>query len=405
MGCAAAQCLFHIRHCILFCSSTLLHVLLILHSCLVWESLLHISLVLFHLRRPCIPSGVSLIPCFSHNISFCGASTHAIASWRLCNTFHAHAWLSLCWCLLQFVHSILTVHPTHLSVQPLIQVLQSYINRIQGHSLYYFLSDFALMQLQGSLLHSTDAPCAIPAMLRGLRLLWYFQTILQTFAYIFRQPVVLHMPHTSYDLLILRHSRKVAYIHSLSAVPFAIRFLRFSSFIYYAIPLNFIHAECYNSYFHWRSKIKLFVLVSLNSFYLRIAVLRNTIIWSHSVWTDHCSWHTAEHAHRSLLTCTEHVQIFLHTILLRADHQYLNGQHLACEVLTRMYVILNRSGLLFIYKMIQEIISIPRADSGYPIILWSNLVFSRMTSPKLRLKPTADLECVCSWSKVRTSHV
>ncbi len=31
---------------------------------------------------------------------------------------------------------------------------------------------------------------------------------------------------------------------------------------------------------------------------------------------------------------------------------YLNGQHLACEVLTKMYVILTRSGLLFICKMI-----------------------------------------------------
>ncbi len=31
-----------------------------------------------------------------------------------------------------------------------------------------------------------------------------------------------------------------------------------------------------------------------------------------------------------------------------------------------MYVILTRSELLFIYKMIPEIISIPRVDSGYP---------------------------------------
>ncbi len=44
----------------------------------------------------------------------------------------------------------------------------------------------------------------------------------------------------------------------------------------------------------------------------------------------------------------------------------MNGQHLACEALTRMYVILTRSGLLFIYKMIPEIISKPREDSGYP---------------------------------------
>ncbi len=31
-----------------------------------------------------------------------------------------------------------------------------------------------------------------------------------------------------------------------------------------------------------------------------------------------------------------------------------------------MYVILTRSELLFIYKTVQEIISIPRADLGYP---------------------------------------
>ncbi len=36
------------------------------------------------------------------------------------------------------------------------------------------------------------------------------------------------------------------------------------------------------------------------------------------------------------------------------------------RVLTRMYVILTRNELLFIYKMIREIISLPRADSGYP---------------------------------------
>ncbi len=44
----------------------------------------------------------------------------------------------------------------------------------------------------------------------------------------------------------------------------------------------------------------------------------------------------------------------------------MNGQHLACEVLTRMCVILTRRGLLFLHKMIQEIISMLRADSGCP---------------------------------------
>ncbi len=49
----------------------------------------------------------------------------------------------------------------------------------------------------------------------------------------------------------------------------------------------------------------------------------------------------------------------------RADHQYLNGQYLACEVRTEMYAILTKSGLSFIYKMIREILSMQRADSGY----------------------------------------
>ncbi len=31
-----------------------------------------------------------------------------------------------------------------------------------------------------------------------------------------------------------------------------------------------------------------------------------------------------------------------------------------------MYEVLTKSGLSFVYKMIQEIISMPRADSGYP---------------------------------------
>ncbi len=35
-------------------------------------------------------------------------------------------------------------------------------------------------------------------------------------------------------------------------------------------------------------------------------------------------------------------------------------------MLTRTYVILTRSGFLFIYEMIREIISMPRVDSGYP---------------------------------------
>ncbi len=76
------------------------------------------------------------------------------------------------------------------------------------------------------------------------------------------------------------------------------------------------------------------------------------------------SVHTCTHTHT--LIHQRRTQIFLHTLLLRADHQYLNDQHLTCEVLPRMYVILTRSGFLFTYKMVQEIISMPRADSGYP---------------------------------------
>ncbi len=56
---------------------------------------------------------------------------------------------------------------------------------------------------------------------------------------------------------------------------------------------------------------------------------------------------------------------FLNTLLERAGHQYLNGQHLACEMRTVMYEVLTKGGLSFMYKMIREIISMPRADSGY----------------------------------------
>ncbi len=57
---------------------------------------------------------------------------------------------------------------------------------------------------------------------------------------------------------------------------------------------------------------------------------------------------------------------FSYTSLERANHQYLNGQHLACEVRTGMYVTLTESRTSFIYKMIREIISMPRAEPGYP---------------------------------------
>ncbi len=63
---------------------------------------------------------------------------------------------------------------------------------------------------------------------------------------------------------------------------------------------------------------------------------------------------------------TKRTRIFLHTLLERADHQYLNDRHLACKVRTGIYEVLTESGLSFVYKMIQEIISMPRVDSGYP---------------------------------------
>ncbi len=75
--------------------------------------------------------------------------------------------------------------------------------------------------------------------------------------------------------------------------------------------------------------------------------------------------HIHTHTHRCDFS-TKGGPEFSYTLLLREDHQYLNSQRLPCEVLTRMYVILTRSELLFIYKMIREIILISRADSGYP---------------------------------------
>ncbi len=45
--------------------------------------------------------------------------------------------------------------------------------------------------------------------------------------------------------------------------------------------------------------------------------------------------------------------------------KYLNGQHLACKVWIGMGEILTKSGLSLMYKMIREIILIPREDSGY----------------------------------------
>ncbi len=77
-----------------------------------------------------------------------------------------------------------------------------------------------------------------------------------------------------------------------------------------------------------------------------------------------------------------YIHTYIHTNITsppRADPNFLThfaakdgpsifewGQHLAREVLTRVYMILTRSGLLFIFKTVREITSIPRADLGYP---------------------------------------
>ncbi len=59
-------------------------------------------------------------------------------------------------------------------------------------------------------------------------------------------------------------------------------------------------------------------------------------------------------------------------------------------------------------KMIREIISMPRADSGYPHYYTVNAWVFRMRSlnlmPKPRADPTADIERVCSWFEVRSWH-
>ncbi len=65
-----------------------------------------------------------------------------------------------------------------------------------------------------------------------------------------------------------------------------------------------------------------------------------------------------------LLLHQERTWIFLHTLLKRADHQYLNSLHLACEVRTGMCEVLTENGLSFMYKKIRERISMPRVDSG-----------------------------------------
>ncbi len=118
--------------------------------------------------------------------------------------------------------------------------------------------------------------------------------------------------------------------------------------------------------------------------------------------------HKYIHTHNTSLYVTSPPRadpIFLLSSLESVDRQYLNGQYLACELQTGMYAILTKSGLSFMYKMIQEIISMSRVNSGYPHNFWSFPGFSRMISSKLKPKPTADIECVPSWLEVCSWHV
>ncbi len=100
--------------------------------------------------------------------------------------------------------------------------------------------------------------------------------------------------------------------------------------------------------------------------------------------------HTHTHPHTHNFSIKSGPEIFLHILLERADHQYFNDQHLAYEMRTGMSEVLTKSGLSFMVKMIREIISMPTADSCYPIILWSIPGFSRMMSTNLMPKPRAD---------------
>ncbi len=54
--------------------------------------------------------------------------------------------------------------------------------------------------------------------------------------------------------------------------------------------------------------------------------------------------------------------------------------------------------------MIRVIISMHRADAGYPHNFRIDSEVIKDEGPKLKLKPTTDIECVCSWSELSSSH-
>ncbi len=77
--------------------------------------------------------------------------------------------------------------------------------------------------------------------------------------------------------------------------------------------------------------------------------IENEMYGYHIHWSGRARMRTHTHTHTCVYLLHQgRTQIFSYTLLLRTDHQYLNGQHLACEVLTRMYVISTRRELLFI---------------------------------------------------------
>ncbi len=70
-----------------------------------------------------------------------------------------------------------------------------------------------------------------------------------------------------------------------------------------------------------------------------------------------------------------------------------------------MYVILTRSGLLFMAKMIQEIISMLRADSGYPHNFMVNSWVFRDDESESEVKTNSGPGVCPLLVEVRTSHV
>ncbi len=133
----------------------------------------------------------------------------------------------------------------------------------------------------------------------------------------------------------------------------------------------------------------------------------------HDIMTCCYLLHTYTHTPLYVTSPPRATWIFLHTLLERVNHQYLNGQHLACEVRTEMCEILTKSGLSFMVKMIREIISIPRADSGYPhnsmvnswvlVRIWCQNQQQTSSVSARGWKSTLGMESTCTESALGTS--